>query len=81
MHCIFLAQKKSKSMISKILKSWKKSKHDACPMPVIEVADSSQIRAMINLIHYLTATDQLQCGVDSSHRLHYVGFQEMREVE
>ena len=29
----------------------------------------------------LTATDMLQCGVDSSHRLHYVGFQEMRKVE
>ena len=29
----------------------------------------------------LTATDLLQCGVDSPHRLHYVGFQEMREVE
>ena len=29
----------------------------------------------------LTATDLLQCGVDSSHRLHYVGFQEMRKKE
>ena len=29
----------------------------------------------------LTATDLLQCGVDSSHRLNYVGFQEMRKVE
>ena len=29
----------------------------------------------------LTATDLLQCGVDSSHRLQYMGFQEMRKVE
>ena len=29
----------------------------------------------------LTATDLLQCGEDSSHRLHYVGFQEMRKAE
>ena len=29
----------------------------------------------------LTATGLLQCGVDSSHRLHYVGFQEMRKME
>ena len=29
----------------------------------------------------LTATDLLQCGVDSSQRLHYVGYQEMRKVE
>ena len=29
----------------------------------------------------LTATDLLQCGVDSSLRLQYMGFQEMRKVE
>ena len=29
----------------------------------------------------LTATDLLQCGVDFSQRLHYVGFQERRKVE
>ena len=29
----------------------------------------------------LTAADLLQCGVDSSHRLQYVSFQEMRKVE
>ena len=28
----------------------------------------------------LTATYVLQCGVDSSQRLHYVAFQEMRKV-